>query len=271
MAELAGIAEGFGLAETTSSPTCTWARCATSRATLRLLDGCSAWAVPGGPDGPLVVKNRDFSGTHLGIQTLRAFGPRRDHRGDADVGSLGSPGAYSSGHQRGGAGACRHAGVGQPLHRVGWLRYFLMTRLLAQCCGSVAEALDFIRSCPMRAAARWSWPMPRAPRGGGTRRGRAARSHRARHALAHQPLHAASCPTRWPPAGDRIAASSAGSASTISPAPAGATGTVAEALALMATHPDTAPGAAPLCQHGDGHGRFTDLSSVVYSCRLRRH
>ncbi|MEZ5884063.1 MAG: carcinine hydrolase/isopenicillin-N N-acyltransferase family protein [Paracoccaceae bacterium] len=32
-------------------------------------------------------------------------------------------------------------------HRVGWLRYFLMTRILARC-GTVAEALALIRACP---------------------------------------------------------------------------------------------------------------------------
>src|SRR5690606_1665169 len=110
-------------------------------------DGCSAWAVPDGPDGPLVVKNRDYTGTHLGIQNVSLHsGPDVTTGAMLCVGSLGSPGAYSSGINVKGF-ALADTQVSVRLHRVGWLRYFLMTRLLATC-GSVDEALDFISGVP---------------------------------------------------------------------------------------------------------------------------
>ena len=62
------------------------------------------------------------------------------------VGSFGSPGAYSSGINAKGL-ALADTQVAVATHRVGWLRYFLMTRLLATC-STVAEACVFLKSTP---------------------------------------------------------------------------------------------------------------------------
>ena len=111
----------------------------------QLIDGCSAWAVGAGPDGPLVVKNRDFSGTHRGIQTLaRHEGPDIRTGAMLCLGSLGSPGAYSSGINARGL-ALADTQVAVRSHRVGWLRYFLMGRILADC-ADVPQALALIRA-----------------------------------------------------------------------------------------------------------------------------
>lgn len=146
MAELAGIAEGFDLPLDELF-------LHLHLGTLRDLaggavtdgDGCSAWAVGGGPDGPLVVKNRDFGGVHLGVQRVAWHsGPDIVTGGMLCIGSLGSPGAYSSGMN--GAGlALADTQIGARTHATGWLRYFVMTRVLARC-ATVAEALDWLGS-----------------------------------------------------------------------------------------------------------------------------
>ncbi len=62
------------------------------------------------------------------------------------VGSLGAPGAYSSGINRAGLAVVDTA-IRSRAYRPGWLRYFAMTRLLWEC-ATVGEALDFLRSVP---------------------------------------------------------------------------------------------------------------------------
>jgi hypothetical protein len=62
------------------------------------------------------------------------------------VGSLGAPGAYSSGINRAGLTVVDTA-IRSRSYQTGWLRYFAMTRLLWTC-ATVAEALDFLRSVP---------------------------------------------------------------------------------------------------------------------------
>ena len=112
------------------------------------VDGCSAWSWgAGGPSGPLVVKNRDYRGEHVRLQ--RVFLHRDPHRpGEAIlcVGSLGSPGAFSSGMNAHGL-ALVDTQVSTSDHGPGLLRYFLMTRLLWQC-RSVSEALQMISEVP---------------------------------------------------------------------------------------------------------------------------
>ena len=110
-------------------------------------DGCSAWAHAGGGVAPLLVKNRDYRGEHTALQ--RVFLHRDPARPDEDmlcVGSLGSPGAFSSGiNARGLALVDTHVGTSD--HGVGLLRYFLMTRLLRRC-ARVGEALAEIATLP---------------------------------------------------------------------------------------------------------------------------
>jgi len=110
-------------------------------------DGCSAWAVTGGADGPLVVKNRDFRGEHRGLQQVFLHrDPVWGGREMLCVGSLGSPGAYSSGMNSDGL-ALVDTQIGTTDHGPGLLRYFAMTRVLAGC-ADVPEALDLLGRLP---------------------------------------------------------------------------------------------------------------------------
>lgn len=146
MAELAGMSAGFGLGEDTLFTHLNLSVLRDRKQTALIdRDGCSAWAVGNGPDGPLLAKNRDFFGAHAGIQSVV------EHRGEdistgsmLCVGSFGAPGAYSSGINAKGL-ALADTAVATRDSGIGWLRYFLMSRLLAEC-STVEEALTFIKS-----------------------------------------------------------------------------------------------------------------------------
>lgn len=102
-------------------------------------DGCSAWARPSPAGGAVLAKNRDLSGPHRnGQETFLHIDPKAAAGAFFCVGSLGAPGAYSSGMNAAGL-ALADTSIQAPLHGIGWLRYFLMTRLLSSC-GSVNEA-----------------------------------------------------------------------------------------------------------------------------------
>jgi len=110
-------------------------------------DGCTSWAHSIRCGGALVVKNRDYRGEHGILQQVFL------HRDSVDgartllcVGSLGSPGAFSSGMNSAGL-AVVDTQIGTRDHGVGWLRYFLMTTLLREC-ADVGEALAFIAAVP---------------------------------------------------------------------------------------------------------------------------
>ena len=109
-------------------------------------DGCSTWADSNMLEGPVVGKNRDFTGENAGLQTVF------EHQ-DPDwangrtmlcVGTFGAPGAYSSGINSDGL-VVVDTHVSSSDCGVGWMRYFLMTRLLAHH-KDVASALQFIKS-----------------------------------------------------------------------------------------------------------------------------
>jgi hypothetical protein len=262
MAELEGIAAGFGFEPQEMFLHLHLGTLRDLKGGARLADGCSAWAVGAGPDGPLVVKNRDFTGTHLGIQSVaRHAGPDVTTGAMLCLGSLGSPGAYSSGiNLRGLALADTQVAVRH--HRVGWLRYFLMTRILARC-GTVAEALVLIRACPhagggtlvladaqgATAAVELGAAGPQVVQGGLALR----TNHYVTQALAGDTLL---------PAGDCIASNSRQRFAFLSAALPGRSWDRAAARALMATHPE---GGAPICQHGAEDGTLT-IASAVYSC-----
>jgi len=270
MAELAGIAGGFGL-----DPEALFAHL--HLGTLRDLsgggdpveeDGCSAWAVPAGPDGPMVVKNRDYSGVHLGIQQVALHsGPDIATGAMLCVGSLGSPGAYSSGINAAGL-ALADTQVAVATHRVGWLRYFLMTRLLATC-ATVDEALDFIRRVPHA--------------GGGTLILADVGGAVAAVELGAAGPQVATGPVVWRtnhyvlpglegetlyPFGDLVVGNSAARFDYLRDRLPGHPWDGPAAAQLMRTHAGSAPNAAPLCQHGEG-GDSETLSSSIYSCTLR--
>jgi len=111
-------------------------------------DGCSAWSWGGTPvRGTVLVKNRDYRGEHAALQRVFLHrDPWRPGRAVLTVGSLGSPGAFSSGMNAQGL-ALVDTHVSTIDHGPGLLRYFLMTRLLWSC-GSVEEALAMIADAP---------------------------------------------------------------------------------------------------------------------------
>lgn len=108
-------------------------------------EGCSAFATPKPGGGAFLAKNRDLSGPHPHFQQVFL---QRDPSARAGnilhVGSLGMPGAYSSGVNARGL-ALADTAIPAPMHGIGWPRYLLMTRIL-RACADVAEALDLVRS-----------------------------------------------------------------------------------------------------------------------------
>lgn len=111
-------------------------------------DGCSTWAVSNLTEGTVVGKNRDFMGEHAGLQAVFAHEDPEwpENRRVLCVGSMGAPGAYSSGINSDGL-VVVDTQIATTDYGIGWLRYFLMTRLLAHH-STVASALEYIRSVP---------------------------------------------------------------------------------------------------------------------------
>lgn len=110
-------------------------------------DGCTAWAHAHPGRGACLVKNRDYRGEHGALQhVFRHSDPAWGARVLLCVGSLGSPGAFSSGINSDGL-AVADTQIGTRDHGIGWLRYFLMTALLREC-SNVADALAFVEAVP---------------------------------------------------------------------------------------------------------------------------
>ncbi len=268
MAELLGIAEGFGLPEPELFAHLHLGTLRDLKGGAALLDGCSAWAVGQGPDGPMVVKNRDYSGVHLGIQAIAQHsGPDVISGGMLCLGSLGSPGAYSSGVNAAGL-ALADTQVSVATHRVGWLRYFLMTRILARCT-TVAAAVDMVRTSPHA--------------GGGTLVLADTTGATAAIELSAGGASVATGPKVWrtnhytgalasdtlPPRDDSIAANSRARFEYLGRVLPDKPWGHQDAQNLMATHANSAPGGAPICQHGAADYAET-ISSAVYLCNLQR-
>ncbi|WP_212525926.1 C45 family peptidase [Actibacterium sp. MT2.3-13A] len=263
MAELSGIADGFGIAEDDLFAHLHLGILTDiSRVSRGDHDGCSAWAVSDGPDGPLVVKNRDFSGRHTGIQRVfRHDGPDLEQGPLLCLGSLGSPGAYSSGMNAAGL-AVADTQVGVRRHGTGWLRYFLMTEILARA-ATVAAALALIRSVPHA--------------GGGTllladRAGGAAAVELGCGSVAIEQAElvcrtnhfttTALAPETLTDPGSLIDGSSARRRAVLDRDLPGQSWDAASAASLMGGH----GGGAPICQHGEGAEAHT-IASAVYCCR----
>lgn len=265
MAELLGVAKAFDLPEPDLFAHLHLGTLRDMKGGATLIDGCSAWAIGDGPDGPLVAKNRDVSGLQLGVQCImRHSGPDILTGETLSVGSLGGLAAWSSGiNARGLAAADTQVAVCQ--HRVGWLRYFLLPRLLARA-ATVAQALDLIRSLPhagggtlvladasgATAAVELSARGPAIAVGGLQWR----TNHYTAPHLAVETLGAA---------GDRIAGNSHARFDFLSRALPGQGWTIPAAKTLMTTHD-----AAPICQHASAPDGAETISSVVYLCRLGR-
>ena len=263
LAELAGIAAGFGLAEPDLFRHLHLGTLRDLRGGARLLDdGCSAWAVGQGPDGPLVVKNRDYTGTHRGIQCLIWHaGPDIETGGMVCLGSLGSPGAYSSGMNRAGL-AIADTQIGARTHAIGWLRYFLITRLLAQC-ATVADALAFLQAVPHAGGG----SLVMADRTGATAAVELGAAYvvvetgplslRTNHFLG-----AALAEDTLSPVGERIGGTSMARHAFLASRLPTQPWRIADAAALMASH---AADGAPVCQHPEAGEETATLSSVVYA------
>lgn len=108
---------------------------------------CTAWAVSHPTFGAIVAKNRDYHSEHRALQHV--FHHRDPHWAGREVlcvGSLGSPGNFSSGFNSYGLAVADTASHTMS-HGIGRHRYFLLTGLLVRC-STVAEALDDIASVP---------------------------------------------------------------------------------------------------------------------------
>ncbi|MBK8085274.1 MAG: hypothetical protein IPK28_16450 [Devosia sp.] len=264
--EIRGIADGFGIAEADlfAHLHLSLLRARKGRREQQR-DGCSAWAVSGGPDGPLLVKNRDLSGRDFGVQRVMLHtGPDIVTGGMLCVGSLGSPAAYSSGINSWGL-ALADTHVVAPAPAVGWLRYFLMTRLLAAC-RSVDEALAMIRAAPHAgggalvladaygATAAVDFAGPRATTASATPVWRTN----------HYPGEDASPPPTAQ--ADTIEASSRGRFRFLEQTLPDADWDVARAARLMATHTSPLAEGPLLCAHRES-GTSQTLSCSIYRCR----
>lgn len=266
LAELSGVAAAFGLPEPELFAHLHLGTLRDMKGGATLIDGCSAWAVPGGPEGPLVVKNRDFSGLHTGVQcVLRQSGPDILTTQVLTLGSLGSLAAWSSGINAAGL-AVADTQVAVNRHRVGWLRYFLLPRLLARA-RTVAEALVVIRSLPHAGGG----TLVLADRGGATAAVELSASGPVidKGGVQWRTNHYTAPQTRGEtlgPDGDRIAGNSHERFGYLGRVLPGRAWTVQAAKALMSSH--SGADAAPLCQHPEGAGGAETISSVVYSCSV---
>lgn len=261
MAEMEGVAEGYGIAARDL-----FAFLHAGQLTGVPDDGCTAWAQVHPGHGAIVVKNRDLRGPALPLQ--RVFHHRDPAWGGRSllcVGSLGAPGAYSSGINSDGF-ALVDTQIVTTDQGVGLLRYFLMTRLLARCAG-VDEAIEALHATPHA--------------GGGSLVLADAAGTLAAVELGHAGPAIQRRITGWvgrtnhflsPGLAGTLAASPADPGTDVSRARLArltawldrkrAPG-AAEVAALMASH-DDADGAG-LCRHGQ-HGGSTTVSAAIYSC-----
>ncbi|GAB4179418.1 MAG: hypothetical protein OHK0024_17780 [Thalassobaculales bacterium] len=148
LAEVAGIADGFGIAPRRLFDYLHLGLAADlAAAPPPVADGCTALAFARRGGGAVVAKNRDFRGEHLALQRVfRHRDPAWGGRSMICVGSLGAPGAYSSGINSDGL-ALADTQIATDDHGIGLLRYFVMTRLLTGC-ADVAAAKAMLRSLP---------------------------------------------------------------------------------------------------------------------------
>ncbi len=145
LAEIAGIADGFGI---DAARLFAFLHAATIADLVdqaaATAEGCTAFAVRTA-DGALLAKNRDYRDEHRELQQVLLHRPERG-RSFLVVGSLGAPGCFSSGLNADGLAladtASRAADLGPGLHR-----YFLSTLLLERC-ADVEAALALIRRLP---------------------------------------------------------------------------------------------------------------------------
>jgi hypothetical protein len=136
VATIEGLAEGLGQPFEQL-----WAYTARSYVSELAAEGCSVAARSGRQ--PLLGKNRDFSLAHLPLQSLIAVAPSEGYPW-LSLGSLGSPGVYSSGMNAAGLAL---ADTYVPARKVGpgVLRYSLMQQVLERC-ADVPSGVDHLLS-----------------------------------------------------------------------------------------------------------------------------
>jgi hypothetical protein len=265
-AEIQGIADGYSL-----EPASLMAYLHLGPLADLAVDGCSAWSWGGSPiGGAVLVKNRDYRGEHAALQRVFLHrDPGRPGRAVLTVGSLGSPGAFSSGMNAQGL-ALVDTHVSTTDHGPGLLRYFLMTRLLWSC-HTVKEALAIIAEVPHA--------------GGGTivladRSGACAsvelgyRNHAIETELpftvrTNHYLSQACAPFWLPSAKDPMAASSKGRHARLEAWLSGRdeAPSLDEIASLMASHGED--GREALCRHG-GDGDSLTISCAIFAPAARR-
>ena len=145
--EVQGIAEGFGIAAD-SLFACYYGNVIADLAKMPAPAPASiAWAAPRGENGTVVVKSRDSRGTHRDLlYVFRHEDPEWAGRRILCVGSLGTPGAFFGGINTNGL-AVADTRVSAVDHAEGWMRSFLMTRLLREC-ATVSEAVGLVFRTP---------------------------------------------------------------------------------------------------------------------------
>lgn len=145
--EVQGIAEGFGIAPDALFA-CLFAEVVADLARAPRPSGsATVLAAPQDSKGALIVKNRDSPAPARDLQCVfRHSDPDWGGRRILCVGSLGSPGALSSGINSDGL-AVADSPVATADHGCGWLRGFLMTRILREC-ASVADAVGLVFRAP---------------------------------------------------------------------------------------------------------------------------
>jgi isopenicillin-N N-acyltransferase-like protein len=140
MAEMDGVAEGYGV-----DPRGLFAFLHVGQLSGLPTDGCSAFAWADPVHDAFVVKNRDLRGPALPLQRVfRHRDPAWGGRSILCVGSLGAPGAYSSGINSDGFALVDTQVVSKD-QGIGLLRYSTMTRLLARC-ATVDAAIDDLQA-----------------------------------------------------------------------------------------------------------------------------
>ena len=143
MEEIKGIGTGFGIPEDRLFDYLMLSLVADLEPPAGEQDECTAFAASARGGGTIVAKNRDYRLEHAAIQ--RVFRHRDPGWGGREmlcVGSLGSPGNFSSGMNSDGF-AVADTATRASVHGVGRHRYFLLTRLQTRC-ATVAEALGEI-------------------------------------------------------------------------------------------------------------------------------
>jgi predicted choloylglycine hydrolase len=265
--EIEGIAKGYGLP---AQSIFDFLHTGFIAAKVPPIDGCSTIALSRTAEGPLIAKNRDYRGEHKRLQRVflhhdPAFGDKRC----LFVGSLGCPGAFSSGMNSAGL-ALVDTRVDWPRPGVGWLRYFLMTELLWQT-DTVAEAVEYIRSVPhvgggSLALADASGCIATVEIGSVDVVAKTAQSGGFVHTnhYRYEPLAAAAIQA----GSDATSRSSAGRLAILESALPGLLNSCAGRQDLQALLSSHGTDDDSLCRHGHG-GDDSTISSVVYSCRAK--